>query len=271
MRLPVSSYSDIAARSSRGPRRAAPRALMLEGVVETWEWWGTLARRWPVVLIGLLCTAATLYLVHKRPIVFEACGSVVVTAPKSSDHPNVYNSPQGSLIIDTGLITQQLNSEQVQHQLQAQGLTASYQAQLANSGTPEAPQYSAPLANVCASSHSYELSLRTANAVIQEFGTILQARQLQNAAPTELITDSVVVSPVSLPVTGHPSQAYLGVAAIGIILTAACAVWTDRLLRLRARRPRRADAAGNGNGGGKRTLRTLRPWRALTVGRSAGN
>lgn len=211
-----------------------------------------------------------MYLVHKRPIVYQACGSVIVTAPTTSA-PNVYNSPQGSLIIVTGLVTQQLGSQQVQHQLQAQGFTAAYQAQLLNSATPEVPQYTEPLANVCASSYSSELSLRTANAVVQEFGTILRARQLENAAPKEFITDSVVVPPISLPVTGRPSQAYLGVAAIGMILTAACVVWTEQLLRLRAQRRGRSGAAGNGDGARKRALRTLRPWRAVTADRSVGN
>ena len=52
----------------------------------------------------MLCTASVLYLVHKRPIVYQACGSVVVTSV-SPETQNAYNSPVGSLIIVTGLIT----------------------------------------------------------------------------------------------------------------------------------------------------------------------
>lgn len=225
-----------------------------------------MARRWPVALIGLLCTVCALYLVHKRPIAYQACGSVIVTAPKSSAE-NVYNAPQGSLTIVTGLVARQLDSQQVQSQLQAKGLTAAYQAQLLNNGTPEAPQYNEPLANICASSYDLELTLRTAIGAIQEFATILRERQLENATPREFITDSVVIPPVPLPVTGRPAQAYLGVAAIGITLTSACYVWTGWLLRLRAQR---GGGAGR-DGTRKRLLGVARARRAEAAGRLGGN
>jgi hypothetical protein len=210
------------------------------------------------------------YLVHKRPIVYQACGSVIVTAPTVSE-PNVYNSPPSPLIVTASLVAQQLMSDAVRHDLQAQGLTAAYQAELFNNGTPEAPQYSEPLTNVCASSYDPELSLRTAHGVIQEFGTILRARQQANAAPQTFMNDAVVVAPVSLPVLGRPSQAYLGVAAIGVILTVTCVVWADPFFRLWSQWRGRSGAAGNGRGPRKRVFGTLRPWRAIAADRSGGD
>jgi hypothetical protein len=224
-----------------------------------------LTRRWPVALIGILCTASVLYLVHKRPIVYQACGSLVVTAV-SPETQNAYNSPVGPLIVVTSLITQQLSSDHEQDRLRAQGLTASYQAQILNNGTPEVPTYTEPFANVCASSYSSDISLRTAVAVLNDFGTLLNKYQTANPNPKQVITASVVLPPIPLPVTGRPSQAYLGVVAIGTILTLACITWVQQLTQLLARRRGPGGAAGNGGSARKRALRTLRPWRSVTAG-----
>jgi hypothetical protein len=201
-----------------------------------WQWLATLRLRWPVVVIGLLCTAVAVLLVHKRPIAYQACASVAVVAPKTTVAPNVYYDQLTSLVVATGLITDQVSSNQVQQRLSSEGLSASYQAQVLNTGSVEIPAYSVPEMNVCSSSYSSEMSLRTTDAVLQEFGTILRARQVAaHVQPGLFVTDTVIAAPASLPVTGRPSQAYLGVGAIGLLVTGASAVWADRWLRRRAR------------------------------------
>ena len=205
------------------------------------QWLAAMARRWPVLLIGIVCTASAVLLVHKRPIAYQACGDVVVNQPISALYPNVYNNPRPAPITTTSLIVQQLMSDQVQKTLYQQGLTATYQAQVVNLGSGQAPIFTEPLASVCASSYNSAISLRTADAVVTQFGVLLQARQsAAHVAPGSVLTDAVLVRPSSVAVLGRPSQAYLGVAAIGLIITASCALWTDQWLRRRPSKGRRA-------------------------------
>jgi hypothetical protein len=211
-----------------------------------WEWLTALLRRWPVLVIGLLCTMAAVYLVHKRPVAYQSCASVILAAPKSPQFPNIYNDPHASLVDAAGVIATQLMSGQVQQQLRGDGATADYQAQVHNSGTTETPAYSEPEMDVCSSSYDSAMSLRTTDAVVKEFGTILRQRQLAaHIKPAFRVTDVVIASPGALPVLGRPSQAYLGVGVLGIILTLGAALWVDQLLRYRARRRKAARRARN--------------------------
>lgn len=201
-----------------------------------WEWLTALLRRWPILLAGILCTMGAVVLVHGRPIAYEACGSVVVSAPKTLTYPNIYNNLRGSLVAATGLIVQELTSAPVQRHLMSEGLAPSYQAEVHNTGTVETPGYTEPLMDVCTSSYDSGLALRTSNAVIREFGTILRTRQASAHVPRKsLLTDTVIVKPGAQPVTGRPSQAYLGVGLMGLIITGVVALWSDQLVRRRKR------------------------------------
>ena len=236
-----------------------------------WEWLAAVRRRWPVVVIGLLCTLVAVYLVHKRPIVYQSCGSVTVGAPKTKASPNIYYSQQGSLVDATGLITAEVMSPQVQQKLSAEGFTASYQAQVLNTGTSETPAYSVPEMDLCTSSYSSELSAGTAGAVIGEFRGLLRAREVASHVPPRyFLTDTEIAVPVAAPVTGRPSQAYLGVGVMGLIITAASALWADQFLRRRAarrgirrqdRRPAVAQRRGWRNGSAPPAGRPLPPGR----------
>jgi hypothetical protein len=204
-------------------------------VVTIWEWLTALMRRWPFVLIGLLCTLVAVYLVHKRPIAYQACGSVTVGAPRTKASPNVYYSQQASLVAVTGLATEQVMSQQVQDRLSADGLTAGYQAQVLNTGSSETPAYSVPEMDMCASSYSSEMSERTAKAVIGDFDAFLRSRQAASHVPRRyFLTETEIAAPLPEPVTGRPSQAYLGVGAIGLIITGAGTLWIDQFLRRRS-------------------------------------
>jgi hypothetical protein len=204
--------------------------------VTVWEWLAAMLRRWPILLAGVVGTVGAVVLVHGRLIAYQSCGSVLVTAPKTFAYPNIYNNPRGSLVAATGLIVQELSSDQVQQKLTSQGLTASYQVVVHNTGTTETPAYSEPLMDVCASSYDPGMAQRTTDALIKEFGAILQERQASaHVKSKSRLTDAVVVAPSPAPLTGRPSQAYLGVGISGLIITAALALWTD-LFRRRQRR-----------------------------------
>lgn len=202
-----------------------------------WEWLAALRRRWPLLLVGLLCTMCAVWLVHKRPISWEACASVIVGAPTTPSNPNGYNDPQASLVAATGLITAKLQAPQVQQQLQAEGATGTYQAVVHNTGTTETVSYDEPEMDVCATALDPGMALRTANAVVAKFHVLLHAGQVAaHVPPKSFLTETVLAAPGSVPEDGRPSQAYLGVGIVGLIATATGAVWTDQYLRRRRRR-----------------------------------
>jgi|HubBroStandDraft_2_1064218.scaffolds.fasta_scaffold97223_2 hypothetical protein len=214
-----------------------------------WEWLGALWRRWPVLVVGLLCTASAVYLVHKRTVSWEACASVIVGAPNTPSSPNQYNDPEASLVAATGLITDKLQAPQVQQRLQAEGATATYQAVMHNTGTTETVSYDEPEMDVCATSPDPAMALRTTNAVVAEFGALMRSGQVAaHVAPKNFLTESVLAAPGAIPEAGRPSQAYLGVGVIGLVATASIAVWSDQYLRRRQRRRGRADVPGPGAG-----------------------
>jgi hypothetical protein len=212
--------------------------------VTIWEWLTAVLRRWPVLLAGMLCTICVVYAVHKRPVSFQACGSIIVGAPATPTSPNVYNNTEGSLVAATGLITDELQSATVQSKLQAEGATGTFQAQMHNTGTTETPAYSEPEMDVCATSIDPGVALRTSNAVLAEFATLLQDREAAAHVPAKYyLTEKILASPGSVPETGRPSQAYLAVLVLGMIVSAVAALWTDHYMRRRWRRRRAREHA----------------------------
>jgi hypothetical protein len=196
-----------------------------------------LRRRWLVVALGLMCTALALALVHKRPIDYQDCASVALIAPKTGDFPNGYDNPQETLVATTGLVTEKVMSPAMQHQLAAEGMTASYDAEVLNTGSDVAPTFSEPLTTVCSTSYNPTIALNTTNGVVASMGTILDEIQSDaKVSPPYFITDKIIVPSAALPILGHPSQALIGVALIGLTLAVSLAMWFDTIMQRRSRR-----------------------------------
>jgi hypothetical protein len=196
-----------------------------------------LRRRWLVVALVLMCTVVALALVHKRPIDYQACASVALITPKTSDFPNVYDNTQASLVATTGLVTEKVMSPATQRQLAAQGMTASYDAEVLNTGTDASPTFTEPLTTVCSTSYNAAVAGNTTDAVVASFGEILRTVQADaKVSPRDFITAKVIVPSTPLAILGRPSQALLGVGLIGLTLAISLAMWTDTFMRRRSQR-----------------------------------
>jgi hypothetical protein len=207
------------------------------------EWVATLRRRWYVLAAILLCTTMALWVVHKRAIAYQACNILFVTAPPTQLVPNVYTNDEPSLIATTGIVTRQVMSQPVQARLRAEGVTASYDAEMRNNGTSETPQYGEPTLQVCSSSTDPAMAIRTTGAVTTLFGKILHDRQVVDHVPhNSYITLRTISPPTPTPVYGRPSQAYLGVGLIGLVVGVTLPFWIEPLLD-RWQRRRRQPAA----------------------------
>lgn len=197
----------------------------------------TLRRRWYVLAVIALCTLVGVMAVHKRPIMYMECDVLFVNPPPTHLNANVLLNETDSLDATTGIVTRAVMSSAVQDQLRSAGLTASYDAEMTNTGTNETPSFSEPSLQICSNSTNAVMALRTTNGVTGQFLAILHDRQTaQGVRPTKMITADVVGSPSVQPIYGRPSQAYIGVGLIGIVSGVALTLWSDPLLERRQRR-----------------------------------
>ncbi len=97
-----------------------------------------LARRWYVVVIGLLVTTTGVAFVNGRTGVYWAQTDVVFLAPKSDRYPNSINQTSGSVIAMAGLVANQLDGND------ERSATSSAGATLAGSGVREGIQVRVP-------------------------------------------------------------------------------------------------------------------------------
>lgn len=204
------------------------------------EFVARLRRRWYVLVIFAFCTMGAVWAVHQRPISYLACDDLFVTAPTTKVNPNVYTNEAGSLDTMTGLVTRAVMSQAAQDRVRSKGLTAGYDAEMTNTGSNENPLYGEPSLQICSTSTDPVMAIRTMNGATRQFQMILYQRQAaQHVTSGLLMRVEVVASPAAVPIDGRPSQAYLGVAIMGLVSGVAVALWTDPLLeRLRRRKTR---------------------------------
>ncbi|HUY51596.1 MAG TPA: hypothetical protein VMV92_38815 [Streptosporangiaceae bacterium] len=214
----------------------------------TQQWVAVLRRRWYVLAVVMLCAAVGTLAVHKRPITYQGCDGLYVSAPPLPWQANVYLDTNPALAMTTNLVTQRMMSQPMQQQLRTEGVLATYQVLQTNSGSSRFPSYIQPTLQVCSSSRDPRAILSTTEKVTARFRTVLYAFQAQQHVPKKsFITATIVAKTIPLPVIGRPTQAEAALLLIGLIGGAALTVWVDPLLgrsRLRqapsVRRRRRA-------------------------------
>jgi hypothetical protein len=191
----------------------------------------TLRRRWYVLALCLACTAVGVLAVHQRPITNQACAALFVTPPPTHIDPNVLTNGADTLVATTGVITRAVMSDQTQARIRAEGLTATYDAEMTNTGSNETPLFGEPTLQICAVSTDPGMALRTMNGAATQFRQILRQRQAaEETPPASMITVTEISQSAALPITGRPSQAYLGVLLLGLVGGLTITLWSDPLL-----------------------------------------
>ena len=204
------------------------------------EWVGKLGRRWYVLAAVLLCTMGGLWAVHGRAITYRGCEQLFLSAPPLPWNRNVITGQNASAAMVAGMVSAEMNSEQVRHQLQTAGVTNYYNVLMTNTGDVRFPSYSSPTLRICASSTSPQAVLATTTAAGQKFRSILQTMQAARQAPAKSqITIVNLAQAVPRPIMGRPAQAYFGIVLIGVLAAFTLTFWSDPLLtRWRHRRVR---------------------------------
>ncbi len=196
-----------------------------------------LLRRWYVLLLALLLTAAGAYrMLHPAPQ-FLSSAVVVLKPPVTGNQPNQLTNLQPPLATLSYGVIQQLESPAGRKELEAAGVHGMYQLIPRNSGTSATPRYLIPSLQVQAQrSGAVEADTAVSRVIDVYTKHVTDLQDAQKIAPASQIRASVLVAPSAAPLQGNRSRALAGTALLGAIAGILGALWFDRYALWRAKR-----------------------------------
>ncbi|WP_030664631.1 hypothetical protein [Streptomyces cellulosae] len=196
-----------------------------------------LLRRWYVLLLALLLTAAGAYrMLHPAPQ-FLSSAVVVLKPPVTGNQPNQLTNLQPPLATLSYGVIQQLESPAGRKELEAAGVHGTYQLIPRNSGTSATPRYLIPSLQVQAQrSGAVEADTAVSRVIDVYTKHVTDLQDAQNIAPASQIRASVLVAPSAAPLQGNRSRALAGTALLGAIAGILGALWFDRYALWRGKR-----------------------------------
>lgn len=196
-----------------------------------------LLRRWYVLLLALLLTAAGAYHVLRPQTQFVSSAVIVVKPPVTGNQPNQLTNLQPPLAAVSYAIVEQLRSPAGVAELRAAGVTGTYTLVPRNSGTSVTPQYLIPSLQIQARLADPAGADTQVRAIISVFGDHVAALQAAQDIPAaSRMSVDLLVPPNAVPVVGIRSRALAGVGLSGAVGGTLAALWTDRRLTARKRR-----------------------------------
>lgn len=197
-----------------------------------------LLRRWYVLVLALLLTAAGAYPVIRPAPQYLSSAVVVLKPPVTGNQPNQLTNLQPPLATLSYGVIQQLESPTGRKELASTGVHGTYQLIPRNSGTSATPAYLIPSLQVQARAGSPDeanTAVRRIIDVYAEHVSDLQAAQGISAGAR--ISSSVLVAPSAAQVQGTKSRALAGTALLGGTVAILGALWCDQYaLRRRNRK-----------------------------------
>ncbi|MFI5675717.1 hypothetical protein [Streptomyces cellulosae] len=196
-----------------------------------------LLRRWYVLLLALLLTAAGAYrMLHPAPQ-FLSSAVVVLKPPVTGNQPNQLTNLQPPLATLSYGVIQQLESPAGRKELEAAGVHGTYQLIPRNSGTSATPRYLIPSLQVQAQrSGAVEADTAVSRVIDVYTKHVTDLQDAQKIAPASQIRASVLVAPSAAPLQGNRSRALAGTALLGAIAGILGALWFDRYALWRGKR-----------------------------------
>lgn len=199
-----------------------------------------LLRRWYVLVVALLLTAAGAYHVVRPVPQYVGSAVVVLKPPVTQNQPNQYTNLQPPLAVVSYGVIQQLQSPAGTKELSAAGVHGTYHLVPRNSGTSATPQYLIPSLQVQSQASDPAAATTAVSRIIDVYTKHVEALQTARKVPAAArITASTLVAPSAAEVQGNKSRGLAGVALLGAAGGVLGALWLDRFL---TRRGRRSDA-----------------------------
>jgi hypothetical protein len=190
-----------------------------------------LLRRWYVVVVALLLTAAGAYQVVRPAPQYVGSAVVVLKPPVTQNQPNQLANLQPPLAVVSYAVVQQLQSPSGARELNAAGVHGTYHLVPRNSGTSATPRYLIPSLQVQSQASDPEAAVTTVRRIIGVYTRHVEQMQTAQKVPAgSRITPSVLTSPSAAEVQGDKSRALAGVSLLGLAAGVLGALWLDRYL-----------------------------------------
>ncbi|WP_043511466.1 MULTISPECIES: hypothetical protein [unclassified Actinoplanes] len=195
---------------------------------------GVLKRRWYLIIVGAVLTAAVASpAVHTRDR-FLASEVLMIQPPVSPYAPNPVTGLYPSIAVTAAAIANRLNTPDSQAMFRAKGVTGTYRFEPRNTGTRQEPRYVIGSMSITNTSSAEADALASLQVLSSTYEQELKAMQDEWNVKRDLrITVATLVPPTSTLLTHSPLRSLVGVALLGALLTAAVTLWTDELLRRR--------------------------------------
>lgn len=224
-----------------------------------------LLRRWYVLLLALVLTAAGAYHeLHPRRE-YQSSAVVVLRPPVTGNQPNQYANLLPPVAFVSYGVVQQLQSPAGAAELRAAGVTGVHRLLPRNSGTSVTPAYVIPSLQIQAEQPWPAAADAMVRRIIGVYTSHVNSLQeTQHVAPASRMSVQLLVPPNAVLMTGAKTRALAGVALIGLVGGTLCALWADRCLLRRAGRGVRR---GAGRRTGRRTGHGAGPARAVPAPR----
>ncbi|MCX4885532.1 MULTISPECIES: hypothetical protein [unclassified Streptomyces] len=197
-----------------------------------------LLRRWYVVVVALLLTAAGAYCVIRPTPQYVGSAVVVLKPPVTQNQPNQLTNLQPPLAVVSYAVVQQLQSPAGAEELRAAGVQGTYQLVPRNSGTSATPRYLIPSLQVQSQASGAEAAVTAVRRVIDVYTRHVEQMQTAQQVPAAgRITASVLTSPSVAEVQGAKSRGLAGTALLGLAGGVVGALWLDRYAMSRRQAP----------------------------------
>ncbi|MFF4546700.1 hypothetical protein [Streptomyces sp. NPDC001435] len=188
-----------------------------------------LLRRWYVVVVALLLTAAGAYHVVRPAPQYVGSAVVVLKPPVTQNQPNQLTNLQPPLAVVSYAVVRQLESPAGARELRAAGVDGTYHLVPRNSGTSATPRYLIPSLQVQSQASDPDAAVTAVRRIIDMYTRHVDQMQTAQHVPTGArITASVLTSPSAAEVQGDKARGLAGAALLGGSAGVLGALWLDR-------------------------------------------
>lgn len=188
-----------------------------------------LGRRWYVLVVGALLTAAGGPLAIQMPTVYRAQEVVVFQPPPAAGNVNPLTGVYPSLATTTAAVSQRMRSPANLERFRRAGISDAFEFAPRNTGTVQMPQYTIASMSISVTAGDEAVALRSLAALDTAYAHELDQLQDewdvaldQRIAVSTLVAPSAVLLPTSRP------RALIGAGLLGMLVSFAAALWLDQ-------------------------------------------
>ena len=211
-----------------------------------WDLIRSLARRWPILLVGAMLTMGTAYWAAQNRGVYWTRTEVVFLAPPSRLYPNSLDTTSGDLIVTAGLVAKLVSGPDKVIKftspdagLIGEGVREGWAIRLPDTGGQWAPNFASQLLIVEVIGPNPAEVERTKNGLVEQIAVTLADYQASHGvAPVNRITSTPAPqATVNYMVTGSRIRAVGMTGVLGVSATLAVLLLLGRRDNRRRRRP----------------------------------